>query len=883
MKKNLLAILALAFSTAANAIDITLTVDSTRYQRITGFGAAACDGAMCPYADDTQPVKLLYGADSPIGLNIMRIEISPDFKGDLSYQDVGWDTPYDWHGSLPCAKEAKQRGALVFGTPWSPPGAYKTNGTPQGGNSEQQGYQRGALREDCYDKFFPWLNSFLAYMKSNGVDIDAVSVQNEPDWWVSYSGCLYTPQQQLNLVKNYAYMLDRQTYPNVRLISAEPLGFDPQYSDALMNDPTARNQIDIIAGHIYGHPPLGNMQQAAVLAARYGKEVWMTEHSATDNINHLPYWSDQLRFAEELNECMLAGGTAYIHWYMRAHWSFVGTGEEQYNPGNTKNQLLPRAYVMSHFSKNVTGSTRLGTNASIYTGTESEYEFSAYIKGDSLIVMAINTTGSEYNLNLKLPYKAKSGKRILSTSNESLCQQTAISIAEPTKELTVSLPAQSLTTLIFTIDNNNFMDMQVGDDIVSDAPTVWEGQTAEYGGLGHTAYERYLHGGSIGAGDVLTQTLTGVKSGTYNVTLELAASYTPGRGFVCPTGTDLSQAFANDEYRALEVFEREWVSSIQPITISTAVTDGKLKYGIRNIANAGNWYVANVTSITYVSTNTNNTFNINTSAQHGTLTSSVSNTTAGTTVTLSATPDANFQLESLTVTTCTGENVSLNGNSFVMPAADVTVTANFSLNYEVGDDIIAIAPTEWEGQTKVYTGLGHTAYERYLHGGSIGAGDVLTQTITGLKNGVYAVTLELAASFTSERCFECPTGNGLSVAFANETQENLEVVDRGWVSSVSPITIYATVTDGTLKYGIRNLSAAGNWYVANVIGIKYLGDEETYIRGDVNIDGSVDISDVVELVNIILNGLSDNPRADVNEDGSVDISDVVDLVNIVLR
>ena len=424
---------------------------------------------------------------------------------------------------------------------------------------------------------------------------------------------------------------------------------------------------------------------------------------------------------------------------------------------------------------------------------------------------------------------------------------------------------------------------QLGDDIVNYTPTVWDGQTGPYSGLGHTAYERYLHGGSIGAGDVLTQTLTGVKSGTYNVTLELAASYTPNRGFVCPTGTGLSQAYANDEYRALEVFERDWVSSIQPITISTAVTDGKLKYGIRNIANAGNWYVANVTSITYVSTNTNNTFNINTSAQHGTLTSSVSNATAGTTVTLSATPDAYFELESLTVTTCTGENVSLNGNSFVMPAADVTVTANFSLNYEVGDDIIAIAPTEWEGQTKVYDGLGHTAYERYLHGGSIGAGDVLTQTITGLKNGVYAVTLELAASFTSGRGFDCPTGDGLSVAFANETQENLKVIDRGWVSSVSPITIYATVTDGTLKYGIRNLFAAGNWYVANVIGIKFLGDKETYLRGDVNNDDSVDISDVVELVNIILNSQSGNPRADVNEDGNVDISDVVELVNIILQ
>ena len=424
---------------------------------------------------------------------------------------------------------------------------------------------------------------------------------------------------------------------------------------------------------------------------------------------------------------------------------------------------------------------------------------------------------------------------------------------------------------------------QLGDDIVSYTPTVWNGQTGPYSGLGHTAYERYLHGGSIGVGDVLTQTLTGVKSGTYNVTLELAASFTPNRGFVCPTGTGLSQAFANDEYRTLEVFEREWVSSVQPITISTAVTDGKLKYGIRNIANAGNWYVANVTSITYVSTNTNNTFNINTSAQHGTLTSSVSNATAGTTVTLSATPDANFQLESITVTTCTGENVSLNGNSFVMPAADVTVTANFSLNYDVGDDIIAIAPTEWEGQTGPYSGLGHTAYERYLHGGSIGAGDVLTQTITGLKNGVYAVTLELAASFTSGRGFDCPTGDGLSVAFANETQENLEVIDRGWVSNVSPITIYATVTDGTLKYGIRNLSAAGNWYVANVLGIKFLGDEETYLRGDVNNDGRVDISDVVELVNIILNSQSGNPRADVNEDGHVDVTDVVVLVDIILQ
>ena len=456
MKQIIITIVALVAATAARAGVITVTVSDTRYQTVTGFGAACCDGAMCPFGTDTQPVRLLYGKESKIGLNIMRMEISPNFIGDVIVPEWGnWDSPYDWNGSLPSAKIVKQRGGIVFGTPWSPPGDYKTNGTAQGGNAEDQGYLRGELRKDCYEKFFPWLNTFLEWMKKKGVAVDAVSIQNEPDWWVSYSGCLYTPQQQLDLVKNYAHMLDRDTYKGVRLISAEPLGFDPKYSDPLMNDATARNQIDIIAGHLYGHPPLGNMKKAAVLASKYGKEVWMTEHSVTDNIDRLPNWHEQLIFAEELNECMLAGCTGYIYWYMRAHWAFVGTGEAKYNPGNTKNKLLPRAYVMSHFSKHVTGSTRLGTKASVSTGTNSAFETSAYIKGDSLIVMAIDTTKNALDLKLNLPYKVKSGTHLLSTSNESLCQEQPIDISEPTNELTVPLPARSLNTYIFMIDQGS--------------------------------------------------------------------------------------------------------------------------------------------------------------------------------------------------------------------------------------------------------------------------------------------------------------------------------------------------------------------------------------------------------------------------------------------
>ena len=452
MRKIISLFLALAAITVVDARSkFTITINSNRLQTITGFGAASCDGAMKPFGTDTGPAKKLYGEESAVGLNIMRMEISPSFTGD------NWGD-YDWNGSLPSAKIVKERGGIVFGTPWSPPGEYKTNGTAQGGNAEDQGNQRGKLREDCYDKFFPWLNTFLEWMHDHGVDVDAVSIQNEPDWWVNYSGCLYDPEDLVRLVKNYAYMLDREKYNGVKLISAEPLGFRKDYSDAMMNDETCRNQIDIVAGHIYGHPPLEYIKPAAVLPAKYGKEVWMTEHSVSDNIGErLPNWGEQLEFAREVNECLQAGCTGYIYWYMRAHWAFVSTGESKYGSANSrKNQLLPRAYVMSHFSKHLTGSTLLESTSTYDLTTNAALEASAFIKGDSLIVMAINSLTTDRDFIIKLPYNVTTGEMIMSWGNEAdqLCQKESIEIAEPTQKLTVELPALSVCTYIFTIQND---------------------------------------------------------------------------------------------------------------------------------------------------------------------------------------------------------------------------------------------------------------------------------------------------------------------------------------------------------------------------------------------------------------------------------------------
>ena len=464
MKRILLSLIVLLGITAVQAAPprTSLKVSSTKKQNITGFGGACCDGAMKPFGTDNACVSKLYGAKSKIGLNIMRMEISPSFTGD------NWGD-YDWNGSLPSVQTVKKRGGIVFGTPWSPPGDYKTNGTAQGGNAADQGNVKGKLREDCYDKFFPWLNTFLDWMQKKGVDVDAVSLQNEPDWWVSYSGCLYEPEEQVNLVKNYAHLLDREKYKGVRIISAEPLGFAKSYFDALLNDQTCREQVDIFAGHIYGHMPLQYIKPVANSALPLGKEVWMTEHSVTDAIDHMPTWEENLIFAEELNECMLSGCTGYIYWYLRAHWAFAGTGqawtynEKSYNfPENKKDELLPRAFVMSHFSKNVTGSTRLKTSLDEDQGRTDEgklanYEYSAYAKGDSIIVMAINATEKAHNLMITLPYNVNSGKLWLSTGNESenLCQQSDLPITESISQYLYEMPAKSLNTFIFMLDKGS--------------------------------------------------------------------------------------------------------------------------------------------------------------------------------------------------------------------------------------------------------------------------------------------------------------------------------------------------------------------------------------------------------------------------------------------
>ena len=57
----------------------------------------------------------------------------------------------------------------------------------------------------------------------------------------------------------------------------------------------------------------------------------------------------------------------------------------------------------------------------------------------------------------------------------------------------------------------------------------------------------------------------------------------------------------------------------------------------------------------------------------------------------------------------------------------------------------------------------------------------------------------------------------------------------------------------------------------------------SYLRGDVNGDGEVDVRDITALIDVIMNSITDNPRADVNEDGDIDVRDITALIDIIMN
>jgi len=95
--------------------------------------------------------------------------------------------------------------------------------------------------------------------------------------------------------------------------------------------------------------------------------------------------------------------------------------------------------------------------------------------------------------------------------------------------------------------------------------------------------------------------------------------------------------------------------------------------------------------------------------------------------------------------------------------------------------------------------------------------------------------------------------------------------------------IPAQAEDTEIRYYIQALDNTGRLETLPMAGyysFQAIGGT-VYDDGDLNMDGTVNILDVVLIVNVVLNG-EQNSMADLNSDGIINILDVILLVNIVL-
>jgi hypothetical protein len=125
-------------------------------------------------------------------------------------------------------------------------------------------------------------------------------------------------------------------------------------------------------------------------------------------------------------------------------------------------------------------------------------------------------------------------------------------------------------------------------------------------------------------------------------------------------------------------------------------------------------------------------------------------------------------------------------------------------------------------------------------------------------------------------------GNGTPAYAVRNERGNVSVSYN--VAEETYVYIYA-VSDGSLAPAFGRRTLAEGEDVLLIYGITVTPASSGNLPGDANVDGMVDVADVVAIVNKILEKPADNfneQAADVNGDGVIDVSDVVGVVNIIL-
>ena len=396
----------------------TMRIDAqNKHQNITGFGGFVCSPQFTYNHMSTSDIKKVWGTGSTVGCNIMRL-----------YIPIGKNY---WSQSLQTAKNAKQMGLIVFASPWGQPAEWKTNGTSNAKNSDGT---LGYLKRENWPDYAQYLEDYVQYMRTNGVELDAISIQNEPDWAATYAGCLWSASEIAEFVKTYGPTI------SCKVMAPETLACSDNYANAL-------NKNDVLPGFdIYGGHQYGGIQSAYKNLANKGKEVWMTEYlinwnEGQSSNRNFDFSKDFFDFFRAINICMLGDFNAWVHYAAKRYYGMLGDGQM----GTSSGVVTKRGYIMAHFARFVTGMTRIDANFG-----DSGLEGSAYLSqsGDTVVAVIANATDNAINLTADLPFYTQQGEATVTTRTKNF-QTTTITPDTETCRPVVDIEAQSVTTVLF--------------------------------------------------------------------------------------------------------------------------------------------------------------------------------------------------------------------------------------------------------------------------------------------------------------------------------------------------------------------------------------------------------------------------------------------------
>jgi glucuronoarabinoxylan endo-1,4-beta-xylanase len=387
-------------ASAQTADDINF---NTTFQTIRGFGTST---AWQPVLNSTQANNLFGIGAGQVGFTILRSRIDPSSTTGGS----------NWATERSNAQQAQSINSqvIVFATPWTPPAAWKSNNSTIG----------GTLNTNEYSAFANYLNAFVAYEKAGGVNLYAISVQNEPDFLPgTYDSCSYSGAQM------DAFIAQEGGTITTKLMMPESDSFNLPESDPTLNDPNAVGLVSIVGGHTYGVAPFYYTN-----AKNKGKDVWMTE-TTYNNANGAaqPSISDAVAAAVLYHQSMaVAQYNAYVYWWTPLMLNGNSPNLDAYALGQYSKFVRP-GYVMTGANNNPTS----GVYVTSYKGN------------NNYVIVAVNSNGSASNISFDITGATLTSVTPYQTSaSNQLAQLSAVNVSNDS--FTYSLPGQSITTFVGT-------------------------------------------------------------------------------------------------------------------------------------------------------------------------------------------------------------------------------------------------------------------------------------------------------------------------------------------------------------------------------------------------------------------------------------------------